>query len=251
VYNEIRPGSIVPSQFEYSSAGSGRVGQSLAFVVSSTDDGESWTDVPVAVDPAAKGHQFFPDIDALDGTLAVVWQDNREDDDYSVQLPIGNAIGAEGPVSSDETVADAEAAIVNSYVATSPTETVAFGPSVKVSRVGHQSEFEMFGNRDIPFHGDYNWVSLARNIPSDPAAGLYGYVSWTDNRNVEPGNDPREEDYDDNFDVLQCRDDLADDPEGLLSPNMPLARRDAPFGGDTCGNAGGLDQDIFGISFTP
>jgi hypothetical protein len=47
------------------------------------------------------------------------------------------------------------------------------------------------------------------------------------------------------------RDDLADQPEGLLDPNIPLARRDAPFGGDTCGNAGGLDQDIFGISFTP
>jgi hypothetical protein len=50
--------------------------------------------------------------------------------------------------------------------------------------------------------------------------------------------------------VLQCRDDLAESPEGLLDPEMPLARRDAPFGGDTCGNAGGLDQDIFGISFT-
>jgi len=39
-------------------------------------------------------------------------------------------------------------------------------------------------------------------------------------------------------------------PEGLLDPEMPLARRDAPLDGDTCGNAGGLDQDIFGISFT-
>jgi hypothetical protein len=40
------------------------------------------------------------------------------------------------------------------------------------------------------------------------------------------------------------------EPEGLLDPEIPLARRDATFGGDTCGNAGGLDQDIFGISFT-
>lgn len=250
VYNEIRPGSVQPSQFNYSSAGSGRVGQSLNYVISSTNDGGDWSP-PVAVDPAPTGHQFFPDIDALDGTLAVIWQDNREDLDYSVQLPIGNEIGPNGPQSSDETVADAEATIVNSYIAMSSTAAVAFAPSVKVSSVGHQSQFEMFGNRDIPFHGDYNWISLARNVQDDPASGLYGYVTWTDDRNVTPGDDPREEDYDDNFDVLQCRDDLGDQPAGLLDPDIPLARRDAPFGGDTCGNAGGLDQDIFGSSFTP
>ena len=43
---------------------------------------------------------------------------------------------------------------------------------------------------------------------------------------------------------------MAESPEGLLDPEMPLARRDAPLGGATCGNAGGLDQAIFGISFT-
>lgn len=250
VYNEIRPGSIEPSEFQYSSAGPGQVGQSLIYVVSSTNDGDSWSE-PVSVDAASAGHQFFPDIDALDGTLAIIWQDNREDDDYDVQLPIGNEIGPNGPQSSDENVSDAEATIVNSYVAVSSTDSVAFGDAVKVSTVGHQSQFEMFGNRDIPFHGDYNWLSLARNDPNDPSSGLYGYATWTDDRNVEPGDDPREEDYDDNFDVLQCRDDLADQPEGLLDPSIPLARRDAPFGGDTCGNAGGLDQDIFGVAFTP
>ena len=109
----------------------------------------------------------------------------------------------------------------------------------------------MFGNRDIPFHGDYNWIALA----TDTDGSLFGYVTWTDNRNVVPGQDPREleaqDGFDDGFDVLQCRDDLADSVTGVLDPAMPLARRDAPFGGDTCGNAGGLDQDIFGISFAP
>ena len=47
------------------------------------------------------GHQFFPDIDALDGTLAVIWQDNRTDDDYDVQFPIGNTLDEVGnPISS-------------------------------------------------------------------------------------------------------------------------------------------------------
>ena len=37
-----------------------------------------------------RGHAFFPDGDALAGRLAVVWQDSREDDCYSVQRPASN-----------------------------------------------------------------------------------------------------------------------------------------------------------------
>ena len=249
-YNEIRPGSSEPSDSTYSSAGAGQVGQSLVYVIESRDDGVTWSD-PVAVDPAEEGHQFFPDIDALDGTLAVIWQDNRTDDDYSVQFPIGNTLDEDdNPISSGGSLTDPDDDIVNSFLAASSTTELAFGDSVQVSDEGHQSAYEMFGNRDIPFHGDYNWVSLA--LDGDE---LVGYASWTDDRNVVPGQDPRELDaqdgFDDGFDVLQCRDDLAESVEGLLDPNMPLARRDAPFGGDTCGNGGGLDQDIFGISFTP
>jgi hypothetical protein len=248
-YNAVRESSIVPSETTYSSAGPGLVGQSLVYVIASYDDGESWSE-PVAVDPAPRGHQFFSDVDALDGTLAVVWQDNRTDDDYSVQLPIGNTLDEDGnAVSSGGWSGEPNDDIVNSWLATSSTGTLAFGSSARASSEGHQSQYEMFSNRDIPFHGDYNWISLALD-----GGTLVGYASWTDNRNVVPGVDPRELEEDpfvDGFDVLQCRDDLADSVEGLLSPEMPLARRDAPFGGDTCGNAGGLDQDIYGVSFTP
>jgi hypothetical protein len=248
-YNEIKPGSEEESDSSYSSAGGGQVGQSLVYVVESRDDGATWSD-PVAVDPAAEGHQFFPDIDALDGTLAVIWQDNRTDDDYDVQFPIGNTLDDDGnAISSGGSLSDPDDDIVNSFIATSSTSALSFEDSLQVSSDGHQSEYEMFGNRDIPFHGDYNWISLATDGDE-----LFGYASWTDNRNVEPGQDPREleaqDGFDDGFDVLQCRDDLADSVAGLLDPEMPLARRDAPFGGDTCGNDGGLDQDIFGISFT-
>ena len=247
VYNAIDPATVQSSQSSFSSVGNtANVGQSQAYVVFSKNNGRTWSN-PVAVDEQPAGHQYFPDIDALNGELAVIWQDNRVDDDYSVQLPIGNALDGMGrPVSSDENVADAEATIVNSYVASASTATVSFGDAVTVSSVGHQPQFEMFGNRDDPFQGDYNWIALAEGDD-----GLFGYTTWTDNRNVSPGNDPREEDYDDNFDVVQCRDDQADDdPSGILSSQIPLARRDAPFGGDTCGNAGGLDQEIFGTSFT-
>ena len=71
----------------------------------------------MAVDAAEAGHQFFPDIDALDGTIAVVWQDNRTDDAYSVQLPIGNTYDAEDrPVSSGTDV-------VNTFVSYSTDGT--------------------------------------------------------------------------------------------------------------------------------
>jgi hypothetical protein len=229
-YNEIRSGSEEASDSSYSSAGGGQVGQSLVYVLETRDDGETWSE-PVAVDPAPEGHQFFPDIDALDGTLALIWQDNRTDDDYSVQFPIGNTLDADGnAISSGGSLSDPDDDIVNSFIATSSTSELSFDGSVQVSSQGHQSAYEMFSNRDIPFHGDYNWVSLA----TDTDGSLFGYASWTDNRNVVPGQDPREleaqDGFDDGFDVLQCR------FEG---------------GPDTCANAGGLDQDIFGVSFTP
>ena len=57
----------------------------------------------MAVDAAAAGHQFFPDIDAHAGRLAVVWQDSRTDPAYSVQHPIGNTRDAQGRAISSGT----------------------------------------------------------------------------------------------------------------------------------------------------
>jgi hypothetical protein len=56
-------------------------------------------------------------------------------------------------------------------------------------------------------------------------------MAWTDHRDVAPGTDPRYPiDGMDGFDVLQCR----------------AANPDGTFGPDTCPNAGGLDQNIYG-----
>ena len=125
---------------------------------------------------------------------------------------------------------------------------IAFAASSEL-RIG-AVQYEMFGSRDIPFHGDYNWISLARR----PDGSLFGYMSWTDNRDVVEGDDPRETTapggYDDNFDVLQCRVDLGAPADSGVASGIPLARADAPFTGDNCGNAGGVDQNIYGTSIT-
>jgi hypothetical protein len=50
--------------------------------------------------------------------------------------------------------------------------------------------------------------------------------------------------------LVQCRVDLdAPTPPATL-PGGPRFRSDAPFTGDNCGNAGGVNQDIFGIGVT-
>ena len=45
---------------------------------------------PKLLAPTARGHQFFPDINADGGVLHAVWHDSRNDPAYSVQYPPGN-----------------------------------------------------------------------------------------------------------------------------------------------------------------
>jgi hypothetical protein len=127
-----------------------------------------------------------------------------------------------------EATACADDNVVNTFVATSSNGGTAWS-SIKVSDVGHQPQYEMFGSRDVPFQGDYNWVAIA-DTNGAAAGGLEAYVTWTDNRDVVPGFDPRESGPADGFDVLQCRVET--------SPGI--------WSGDRCANAGGLDQNIYG-----
>ena len=222
-YNAVDPATVVPSTSTYSSAGanSGLVGRSVVYVIRSVNNGATWGD-PTPVDPnGGVGHQYFPDVDALGGKLVAIWQDNRTDDAYSVQLPIGDTRDGLGrPIASGMDV-------VGTYASVSDDGTT-FTPLGEMSSATHQPSYEMFGNRQIPFQGDYNWVALAFD---GTTGNLFGYMGWTDNRDVLAGTDIRETDYVDGFDVHQCRTVAAPEP-------------------DTCPNAHGLDQNIYGQSLT-
>lgn len=185
-------------------------GQSRAVVSTSTDGGATWG-APVAIDPQASGHQWWPNLefDRTTGTIVAIYYDTRSDPSYSVNRPPGNT--AEGiSVCGGAAVCD----VVNAFVAASADGTT--WTSIKVSTVGHLPSYEMFGDRNVPFHGDYLWID---------ANGGTVFGAWTDNRDVVPGDDIRET-IDDGFDVLQCR-------PAASSP-------------DLCPNAGGVNQNIYG-----
>jgi hypothetical protein len=214
IFNAVDPATMEDSDTTYSSAGfgTGQVGQSFAYISRTLDNGKTWTD-PIKVNNHASGHQFFADGDALAGRLAVVWQDNRKDACYSVQRPAAN--------DEDAMMCDLEA--VNTYAAVSDDGTT-FGSAVRMSSVGQMPQYEMFAAVSIPFLGDYNWIQL---VERDDGS-LFGYMTWTDNRDVVPGDDPNET-VQDGFDVLNW----------IVNPDGTFTRQ---F------NLGGLDQNIYGNS---
>jgi len=213
IFNAVDPSTVVPTQSSFFSAGfsGGIVGRSFTYVSRSLDDGKTWS-APTKVSNPTNGHAFFPDGDAFQGVLAVVWQDSRNDPGYSVQRPIGNLANA-----------TSSGGAVDTFVAVS-TNGTSFGSAIPVSTVSQEPQFEMFASASVPFLGDYNWIQLV-----DGGSGLFGYMTWTDNRDVVPGTDPRETTQD-GFDV---------ESGWVLQPDGTFTRQ---F------NLGGYDQNIYGAS---
>jgi hypothetical protein len=221
------PGSETPTGTTYGTVGQGTGTQAQVYLFKTTNGGGSWS-APARIDPQATGHQFFPDIDASDGALHAVWQDSRGDTstgpdggDFRTK-PISNQWVPDNPPGA---VSAGKFVGVDSFYATSTDG----GASWSVEEVSTQTtnpQFEQFGDRDVPFFGDYNYVS---------SGGGSVLMTWTDSRDTVPGDDPRYPiDGTDGFDVLQCR---TQNPDGTWGP-------------DTCPSDGGLDQNIYGAVVT-
>lgn len=220
VYDASVPETITTSTSTYNTApaaadGTRRVGQGSIYLTKSVDGGRSWSS-PTRLAPEPSGHQLFPDVNADGGSLFAVWHDSRNDLGYNVQNPPGN-LDAKDPQGFHEATPG-----LDTYGASS-TDGGSTWTQVRLSTKTQMPNYEMFGDRTVPFHGDYNYVS---------SVGGSAYGTWTDTREVAPGDDPRYQGGE-GFDVLQCR-----------------TENNGVFGDDTCPNAGGLDQDIYGAGFT-
>jgi len=221
------PGTETPTGTTYGTVANGTGSQGSIFFSKTTNGGTTWS-APTRIDPQATGHQFYPDVDIDDGVLYAVYHDSRND----------NATGPPGTVADYRTVpfgnvfvGGAAGSIAGIGLETWYSWSTDGGTNwshAKASAVSYLQNYEQFGNRDVPFFGDYNYVDVV---------GSKVFMNWTDSRETRAGTDPRYDDPavapdngTDGFDVWQCR---------VLS--------DSTWSADNCPNAGGLDQNIFGL----
>jgi hypothetical protein len=216
VYDASVPGSQVATGTTYGTISQGVGSQAAVYFTKTSNGGTSWSS-PRRIDAQARGHQYFPDIAAESGRLHAVWQDSRFDGasgpggrDFRA-VPVGNravAANPPGAVSAGPGLA--------AFYATSTNGGTSWASS-EVTEARTMPQYEQYADRDVPFFGDYNYIA---------ASGSKVFMTWTDNRDVVPGTDPRYPvDGTDGFDVLQCR---------------------VAGGPDTCPHNGGLDQNIYG-----
>ncbi|HEX2379026.1 MAG TPA: sialidase family protein [Gaiellales bacterium] len=211
VYNAAIPGTQVATGTTFGTEGGGTGSQAGAYFVR-YDGATGAHTTPRLISASRAGHQSYPDISADGGILHTEWWDSRNDPCYSAARPIGNC--------ADRSTVPA----LDVYASRSSDLGSTWATAVKLTDVRSNGNFEQFDNRQVPFGGDYLWVS---------SIGSFAFSTWTDWRNTVAGTDPRESgDSDkDGADVKQCR---------ALDPTT------GTYGPDTCPHAGGLDQDIYG-----
>jgi hypothetical protein len=191
-------------------------GQNKVFVRNSTDGGETFDDA-ATLDADVDGHQWFPDIASAEGVLTVIFYDSRSDPAYDPERPPGN--NADGTNSGD---------VVQAFVAQSSDggETWDEDP---VSSAGSNFGWKTHGSRRVGFWGDYLYVSAVPGAVN---------VVWTDSRDLEPGDDPRNGAVEKDFAVFQ--------PCTYVPNDINAPSYTSPTIADPCLSLGGLDQNIYG-----
>jgi hypothetical protein len=215
-------GPVVSTGTTYGNVDVGKAGQTQVYFLR-YDGATGQVDVaPKLVDPQARGDQLFSDVAIEGGVLHFVWWDSRNDPCYDVTRPIGNC-------ADRSTVASLDA-----HGARSDDRGMTITGQSRQSTDSSNPNYEQFDDRQVPFGGDYLWVT---------AMGNFAYSTWTDWRNTVHGVDPREtpEDQDaTSADVTQCR--------VVLTTPGKKGTTTSSWSGDRCPRAGGLDQDIYGTA---
>jgi hypothetical protein len=151
-----------------------------------------------------------------------MWWDSRNDTCYDVTRPIGNCADRSTVPSLDV------------YAARSNDRGVTITGQSRQSTVSTNPNYEQFDDRQVPFAGDYLWVT---------ALGDFAYSVWTDWRDTVQGVDPREtpEDADKaTSDVLQCR--------ATVTTTGKKGATSSSWSSDRCPHAGGIDQNNYGAA---
>lgn len=221
VYDATKPGTEAPTDSTYHTTEPGTGGQAATFFL--RYDGANGTHTrPTLIDDQARGHQVFPDISADGGVLHAVWWDSRFDTCYSVALPISNC--------ADRTTTASLAV----FGAKSTNGGTTWTTQTELTDPGKRSNpnYEQFDDRQVPFAGDYLWVT---------SLGDFAFSAWTDWRDTLQGTDPRETPEDEDAstaDVHQCRVTLtSQDKKGNTIKS---------WSSDRCPHEGGIDQNIYG-----
>jgi len=173
-------------------------------VISSSNNGNSWS-TPRAVDNhSGRGHQFMPSLVYTGGKLMMAWYDARND-----------VSGAFTDYMDESTSGTLRHTIDVRTTTASPGSSPSFGASIQVSRylfalvdntrTGDTQEiyqvqfnpvnYPLFKGGTQPFHGDY--VDLAPSpmfvlknkkwqFNTDASSTPIYHVAWTDNRDVRP-----------------------------------------------------------------
>jgi len=146
-----------------------------------------------------------------------VFYDSRNDPSYSPDLPPGDT--ADGQNSGD---------VVDTLAARSADGGLTW---TETQLDTHASNFnwETHGSRRVPFWGDYIYVSA---VPGG------AFATWTDSRDLVPGDDPRKGHVADGFDVYQ--------PCTYVPNDIDAPSYSSPTIDDPCLSQGGLDQNIYG-----
>jgi hypothetical protein len=198
-------------------------GQSKVFA-RTLDENGIWSDAQT-LDGVTTGHQWFPDVASADGTITVILYDTRDDLGYAPDRPPGN--DADGANSGD---------VVQAWIAESSDGGASWSETM-VSTAGSNFGWETHGSRRVGFWGDYLYVSA---VP-----GAVNAV-WTDSRDLEPGDDPRETgaaDDDDGFDGFN--------PCTYVPNDINAPSYSSPTNADACLSTGGMDQNIYGYAARP
>jgi hypothetical protein len=222
VYDASVPGTETQTGTSYGTIEPGLGSQASIYFTKTTNGGASWTP-PARIDQQATGHQYFPDIDANAGVLHAVYHDSRIDTASGPPTTPSGGDFRTVPFSNQWVAGNPPGAIssgpgLDTFYATSSDDGATWSPD-RVSDESQMPQYEQFGFRDVPFHGDYNYVS---------AVGSTVLMAWTDQRDTVPGTDARyleSGDGTDGFDVFNCIEDST----------------------DPCADDGGLNQNIYGF----